>query len=1025
MKIISYIKNNFLLLLTLFFLAFIPLYPKLPLLDIKHTWVYIRIEDVLVAFAWGVFFVSYFRRKATLKTPLTLPIAVFWAIGALATLSGVIFIFPRLEGVFPNLAFLSFLRRVEYLSLFFLAFSSIKNKNAINPIVTTLSLTLSAVFIYGIGQRMWGFPAFLTMNEEFAKGIPLRLSALARIPSTFAGHYDLAAYLILLIPIMGSMIFGYKKWYLKIIFFLLGVGGLILLLMTASRVSFAVYLVSVAFLLILQKQKKYIIPVFILSILLLKSFTGLSQRFSQTFTQVDLIVDSRTGKAIGIASEIGGDSITIEDKQSTGENLPAGSKYINFPSSQGQQLDSQIVYKKLKPGGEGEEIITKAGKVIVKKAFAYDVSFTTRFQGEWPRAIEAFKRNILLGSGYGSISLATDNSFLRMLGETGLLGFFSFVLIFIFIAIYLFRIVDDIDDKRIRALVYGVLAGSFGLALNAILIDVYEASKVAFVLWTVVGATLGLAKLYQKKDIKYFVEMKRIFTSTPALIVIIVVAGFLFFSRSLSNYFAGDDFTWLRWAADCHRLLSSTEQCSSIFSTISHYFSHSEGFFYRPGTRSYFLLAYPVFELFPLPFHVISLLLHLSATLFVFFILKKLLQHTLLGFVGAIFFLFLSIHAEAVYWISVTGHLIATNFIFMSFLFFMYWVETKKKFLFIFSSFAVMIATFFHEFGTIGSFLLIAYDLIYLTPSVKNLFRKWYYLLLILPVVMYYVLRTQASSVWFQGDYSYNFSMLPLNVLGNSIGYLITSILGPVFIPSYSAIRLYSGQHIGASVIVALALCIALAFIGYRNKEKISKTSWKSLFLGAALFIIPLSPFLGLGNLSPRYAYTGSIGVVFILAYLMKGLLMTKTKRRKVLVGGLVIISSLFILFHIKQLDKSNNEWRKAGEITNSALVGINYAYVVNSTLQPGSTFYFVDVPIKYADAWVFPQGLEDPLWFSFQNTAPQIKNASSEKEALLMVKNDPVRIKAFKFQKDGSLVEINLPIPTTTTVTTVNSYAK
>ena len=187
--------------------------------------------------------------------------------------------------------------------------------------------------------------------------------------------------------------------------------------MTASRVSFAVYMISIALMLIFQKQKKFIIPVFILSIILLKSFGGISARFAQTFTQVDLVVDSRTGKAIGVASDIGNGTITIEDKQSNGENLPTGSQYINLPQNSGSVQTSQITYKKLKPGSNQQEIISKAGTVIVKKAFAYDVSFTTRFQGEWPNAIKAFKRNLLLGSGYSSITLATDNSFLRMLGR--------------------------------------------------------------------------------------------------------------------------------------------------------------------------------------------------------------------------------------------------------------------------------------------------------------------------------------------------------------------------------------------------------------------------------------------------------------------------------------------------------------------------------------------------------------------------------------------------------------------------------
>ena len=270
-------------------------------------------------------------------------------------------------------------------------------------IIISLAVTMLLVFIYGLGQRYLGFPAFLTMNEEFAKGIPLRLSALSRVPSTFAGHYDLAAYLILMIPLMGSMVFGYKQWWAKVFFVLTAASGLILLMMTASRVSFAVYLVSITVMLILQKKKIFIIPVIIASIILLQGFQGLSQRFASTFTQVDVVVDARTGQAIGIAENYMGGDIILRDEESTGENLPQGSKFINIP-----QQDSDDIYLKRRLRDASGQMIGSSGNVIVKKAFAYDVSYTTRLQGTWPRAYEALQRNYLLGSGYSSINIASE-----------------------------------------------------------------------------------------------------------------------------------------------------------------------------------------------------------------------------------------------------------------------------------------------------------------------------------------------------------------------------------------------------------------------------------------------------------------------------------------------------------------------------------------------------------------------------------------------------------------------------------------
>jgi len=42
-----------------------------------------------------------------------------------------------------------------------------------------------------------------------------------------------------------------------------------------------------------------------------------------------------------------------------------------------------------------------------------------------------------------------------------------------------------------QMIISGLLAGCFGLAVNAFMIDIFEASKVAFTLWMVMGIAIG------------------------------------------------------------------------------------------------------------------------------------------------------------------------------------------------------------------------------------------------------------------------------------------------------------------------------------------------------------------------------------------------------------------------------------------------------------------------------------------------------------------------------------------------------
>src|SRR5262249_27767515 len=148
--------------------------------------------------------------------PIGAPILTYWFIGLCSLFFSLLFIAPHLANFFPKIAAFSLLRRVEYMMLFFVGFGSIRNKKDVLFYLGVLSVTLVGVIVYGFGQHFYlffwqkfpdffqkysfCFPSFQTGNEEFAKGIPLCLPQEARVTSTFGGHYDLAAYLVLFIP---------------------------------------------------------------------------------------------------------------------------------------------------------------------------------------------------------------------------------------------------------------------------------------------------------------------------------------------------------------------------------------------------------------------------------------------------------------------------------------------------------------------------------------------------------------------------------------------------------------------------------------------------------------------------------------------------------------------------------------------------------------------------------------------------------------------------------------------------------
>lgn len=1040
--------------LAIFLLIFIPLYPKLPLLDVRNTWVYVRVEDFLVVSVLAVWAVFLIGKKITLRTPLTIPIMIFWIVGAIATIHGVVLIFPTLPNVFPNVAFLSYLRHVEYMSLFFLAYAGMKDKRLLSFVISAIILTLIGVIAYGFGQKYLGFPAFLTMNEEFAKGMPIQLSQLSRVPSTFAGHYDLAAYLVLVVPILVSLVFGFRNILIKL--FLLGVSflGLILLFMTVSRVSFFVLFAALFFVLLFQKKKLalLIIPIILISGIVFVSLQpSLFDRFGNTVREVDVVVNSQTGESIGhlkyeplsylddkvlkqrrvtnseqlgyaIAGEIENINeaspsgevmrellppkipLVVATNTSTGENLPQGTGYINLSLSPVVKRLGYFFYE-LPPSVSttSGEVLLLHGNFLVKKAAAYDLSFTTRFQGEWPRALDAFKRNILFGSGYGSVSLAVDNNYFRMLGEIGLIGTLSFAAIFLTIGVYIKKILPEVDSPVVRSFVLGFVAGVIGLALNATLIDVFEASKIAFFLWLLTGIVLGTLTLYQKKDFSIFSQFKDAATSPIAIIIYLFLGSVAIFSPMLNNFFTGDDFTWFRWVADCNY-----RACDSLPQTILSYFTNSDSFFFRPGTKIYFLLMYPVFWLNQVVYHAVSLLLHFVVAALFFLLASKILQNKLLAGLTAALFLIASGYAEAVFWISATGFLFNAMFVLSALLLFILWEEKKNILYYCASLICIVFGLMFHEVGVVAPLLIVAYKVASSeTINPRILLRKLTNWVIFLPVVGYLILRYVSQSHWFGGDYSYNIIKLPFNILGNGIGYIALIITGPISLPVYDQMRSLMRENILLAIplgIVFVAVCFFVIRKFFKTLDKVDK---KACIFGILFFVIALLPFLGLGNIASRYSYLASIGLMIVFAVILKKLYAyLLVSGKDIAVAGMGVVISIFCLLQLMQIQQTHVDWHGAGEKVQKFLVSIDGLYS-NYWSQEPVELHFANVPVKDGEAWVFPVGLNDAVWFAFKNPDITVISVNSVEDALARVGSPNLTKRILRFEGDGGVSEV------------------
>ena len=439
----------------------VPLYPKFPLFPIPGTYVAVRLEDFLIFLVSVIWFIREIPNiPKLLKNNVVQAILIFLLVALVSVVSGIFLT----ETVVSHLGILHWLRRLEYLMGFFIGLTLLKSRENLGFYIKCLFIVVFILFIYGLGQKYLNWPIITTQNYEYSKGIALRFTPEAHIPSTFAGHYDLATFLILVSPLFFTIFFLVKDKISKFYVLFTILLGFWLLVNAVSRISIVSYLLSVSLVLILIRKYKAIPVVIFASVLFMSFSTNLVDRYTQVF------------------------QVTIK-KVMEGRNKLNMLPYAPIAFAQEEVL-------KLPERRGGGDTPTPAATAVFE-----DRSTSIRFNVEWPRAIRAFLKNPILGTGFSSITLATDNHYLRLLGEVGVLGFMSFFLIFLRIGTIFYKTLPTFGTLNFReSFLAGIIASIPGIFLNAVFIDVFEASKFAIIFWLFVGLAVSVAKKVNNDD---------------------------------------------------------------------------------------------------------------------------------------------------------------------------------------------------------------------------------------------------------------------------------------------------------------------------------------------------------------------------------------------------------------------------------------------------------------------------------------------------------------------------------------------
>lgn len=535
-KILSWLDKNILTLLTGFLIVMIPLYPKIPMAELIQGYIVrMRLEDLLVMFTLLVWGIQLWRKKISFpKNIIGYGMLIYLAIGFLSVLSA-IYLTQTVPGERAHILkiWLHWFRRIEYFSLFFITYSAIRTKQDLKLFLKVALLTFFGVIIYGIGQKYFYWPAFSTMNREFSKGVRLYLQPNSRLLSTFGGHYDLAGYLMMLLSftLPAGWLISSKK--LKVMFYSSSLIAYWCLVLTTSRTSFIGFLAGitvVSALLIKPKGwvwtlKRWALTMFV-SFVVMFTFSNLLERFLQVLPNKDT-----RDKILALQQIINQPFVKEPQDSGTVAELPSLFAFLfkNEPlvpleltDAEKTQLEivassSDMPPSTVKPTPkppndlpsdvteESEEIrkqtalaegLTYNGPQYSENALKYGLSMAIRLDALWPQAIKGFQANPLLGSGYSTLvktnvgeftyAESTDNDYLRMLGETGLLGTIAFLGIIYYVLRYSSLIMRD-QDLTTQLIGLGAIGATVAMLVTATYIDIFESSKVAYVYWMIVA----------------------------------------------------------------------------------------------------------------------------------------------------------------------------------------------------------------------------------------------------------------------------------------------------------------------------------------------------------------------------------------------------------------------------------------------------------------------------------------------------------------------------------------------------------
>jgi len=359
-------------------------------------------------------------------------------------------------------------------------------------------------------------------------------------------------------------------------------------------------------------------------------------------------------------------------------------------------------------------------------------------------------------------------------------------------------------------------------------------------------------------------EWRNIYMIVPAIIAFATAAN------SLGNYFASDDLEQVLNNPFIKRLGNLPAAfTSSVWSFTSTDIIFTVDPYFRPIFSALFTINYALFGTQPWGWHLVSIIIHSTATVLVFLVARELTEREWVSALTAVLFAVHPAHAESVAWISgVTDPLMALLLL-PAFLFYLRFRKSGTKYLFAVSLAFFFLALLAKETAIALPFVVAGCELLYFDQE-REVRRRLMSVvklsgLFIVPATIYFLLRYKALSVLvFGGQPRYPLLPALLTIPFATVKYLALMLLpwGYSYQHYTSFVETVFSLNFVIPVIILAAIVVGAVFS--KSKELIVALLWFIVMLAPAL--AALRQFEPAYLLQERYLYVPSIGICLAIA---------------------------------------------------------------------------------------------------------------------------------------------------------------